>query len=103
MGVLSSIAGIGVLNLAAAHYRDMLSAVPQAELIDAVGAVFSKGFALTTLPALALLLFGYSLAAFAAYKGYYFDDPSLALAPSLVNTKTRRRFRRRRRWISAPP
>jgi len=75
IGMVLSVGAIGLLNLAAAHYRDMLSAVPQAQLVDAVGEVFRRGFSLDTLPALALLLFGYTLAAFAAYKGYFFDDP----------------------------
>ena len=75
IGSVAAVGAIAVLNLAAAHYRDMLTSVSQPELIDAVGAVFAHGFALKSLPALALLLFGYTLAALAAYKGYYFDDP----------------------------
>jgi hypothetical protein len=74
-GLAGGVLGIGLLNLAAAHYRDMLSADPQRQFVNAAAEIYTKGFALDTLQALALLLFGYALAIFAAYKGYFYDDP----------------------------
>ena len=38
IGSVAAVGAIAVLNLAAAHYRDMLTSVSQPELIDAVGA-----------------------------------------------------------------
>jgi tetratricopeptide (TPR) repeat protein len=74
-GAVGGIIGIVLLNLAAAHYRDLLSADPQRQFVNAATEVYTRGFALDTLQALALLLFGYTLAIFAAYKGYFYDDP----------------------------
>ena len=75
IGATVGCAGIVILNLSAAHFRDMLSAGGDQEVFHAVADTFSKGFDLDTLQAFALLLFGLALAVLAAYKGYYFDDP----------------------------
>lgn len=84
IGLPIAIAFIVVLNLAAAHYRDLLElnaaslALGGADITGAIlaplPAVFENPFGLQTLEAYLLLTLGLTFAAIAAFKGRTFDD-----------------------------
>ena len=84
IGLPIGIAFIVILNLAAAHYRDLLelNAATLAmgdsgvtgQLLAPLPAVFENPFGLQTLEAYLLLTLGLTFAAIAAFKGRTFDD-----------------------------
>lgn len=84
IGLPIAIAFIVVLNLAAAHYRDLLElnaaslALGGADITGAILAplphMFENPFGLQTLEAYLLLTLGLTFAAIAAFKGRTFDD-----------------------------
>lgn len=84
IGLPIAIAFIVILNLAAAHYRDLLElnaatlAMGGADITGAIlaplPAVFENPFGLQTLEAYLLLTLGLTFAAIAAFKGRTFDD-----------------------------
>lgn len=84
LGLPIGIAFIVVLNLAAAHYRDLLElnaaslalgdAGVTGQILAPVTAAFENPFSLQTLEALLLLTLGLTFAAIAAFKGRTFDD-----------------------------
>lgn len=83
-GLPIAIGFICVLNLAAAHYRDLLEVHAATlalggteitgELIAPIQSVFSNPFSFQTLEAYLLLTLGLTFAIIAAYKGRTFDD-----------------------------
>lgn len=84
IGLPIAIAAIVILNLSAAHYRDMLElnaatlALGGADVTGAILAplpqVFENPFGLQTLEAYLLLILGLTFGAIAAFKGRTFDD-----------------------------
>lgn len=84
IGLPISVAFIAVLNLAAAHYRDLLEihaatlaiggAEVTGELIAPIQHLIAAPFSFQTLEAYLLLTLGLTFAIIAAYKGRTFDD-----------------------------
>ena len=65
---------LGVLHLTIAHYRELLTRNPDADILAALQPMFENPFALRDMESLLLVAIGVVISAFGIYKGYTLDD-----------------------------
>lgn len=65
---------LGVLHLTIAHYRELLTRNPDADILAALQPMFENPFALRDMESLLLVAIGVVISAFGIYKGYTIDD-----------------------------
>ena len=74
VGVVIHIAGAILINLAVAHYRDLLATDPKNALAETLPRVFENPFALQTIDSILLFAIGSVIAMLAVWKAYRSDD-----------------------------
>ena len=77
-----------VLHLATAHYRELLTRNPDAEIISVLGPLREHPFALNDLESLLLIVIGIVISALGIWKGYTLDDPYPGFGKVYRNWKT---------------